>query len=329
MTRAPLASRGAAPPLALLLCLLALAAPAAAPSAAPHPQGTAVQQQPPTPVRLNVIVTDESGRSVADVRREEISVLEDGRPQTVTHFAKEELPVSYGLVIDNSASVRPLLSYLQKAAGTLAINNGPGDETFVLRFVHSDAIEQLQDFTSEPELLAKALLALYTSGGPTAVIDATYLAVQKAAARRKEDAARRRAIVLISDCEDRISSYRREELIKLLRGESVQVFVVSFLVELSEDGGFRRPSPRERARKLAAEIAEASGGRAFFPKKPSELVASVEEISRDLRSQYVVGYAPTNASADGKFRKVEVRLADAPGRPKRRAVTRPGYVAGK
>lgn len=331
MTRAPHASRNAPPTLSLILCLLTLPASAAPQSPTPAPQPGANAQPPASAplVRLNVLVTDESGRSVADVRREDVTLLEDGRPQTLAHFAKEELPVSYGLVIDNSASVRPLLSYLQKAAGTLAINNGPGDETFVLRFVHSDAIEELQDFTSDPELLAKALLALYTSGGQTAVIDATYLAVQKAAARRKEDAARRRAVVLISDCEDRMSAYRREELIKLLRGESVQVFVISFLVELSEDRGYLRPSPRERARKLAEDIAEASGGRAFFPKKPSELAAAVEEISRDLRSQYVAAYAPTNARADGKFRKVEVKIADAPGRTKRLPVTRPGYFAGK
>lgn len=331
MIRAPLASRNAAHPLIPILCLLTLSASAAAQSSAPTPQPSASAQSPASAplVRVNVLVTDESGRSVADVRREDVTLLEDGRPQPVTHFAKEELPVSYGLVIDNSASVRPLLAYLQKAAGTLAINNGPGDETFVLRFVHSDAIEELQDFTPEPELLAKALLALHTSGGQTAVIDATYLAVQKAAARRTEDAGRRRAVVLISDCEDRISTYKREELVKLLRRESVQVFVISFLIELSEEQGFRRPSPREKARKLAEDIAEASGGRAFFPKKPSELVAAVEEISRDLRSQYVAAYAPTNASADGKFRKVEVKIAAAPGHPKRKAVTRPGYFAGK
>lgn len=340
MTRAPLATQAAAPPLVPLLCLLALSASAVAQSATPPPQQSSPAQSQPAPpatrqpaqqpasaplVRLNLIVTDESGRSVADVRREEISVLEDGRPQNVTHFAMEELPVSYGMVIDNSRSVGSLLSYLQRAAGTLALNNRPGDETFVLRFVHADEIVQLQDFTSNPDELAKALTSLYASGGQTAVIDATYLAVEKAAARRKGDAGRRRAVVLISDCEDRSSYHKREELIKLLRREGVQVFVISFLIELSDERRLTRPSPRERARKLAEEIAEESGGRAYFPKKPSELVAAVEEISRDLRSQYVLAYAPTNASADSKYRKVEVKIADAPSRPKRLAVARPGY----
>lgn len=330
MTRAPAAGRIATPPI-LLACLLAPLAVAFAQSVAPPPAQVAATQTPAAapPVKLNLIVTDEAGRSVADVRLEEISLLEGGRPQTITHFAKEELPVSYGLAIDNSRSVEPLLAYLRKAAGTLALDNRPGDETFVLRFVHSDEMLELQDFTSDPEALAKALLSLYPSGGQTAVIDAVYLAVQKAAARRREEAGRRRAVVLISDCEDRFSYHKKEELIKLLRRESVQVFVVSFLVDLSDERRLTRPSPRERARKLAEEIAEESGGRAFFPKKPSELTAAVEEISRDLRSQYVVGYAPADARADGKFRKVDVKIADAPGRTKRRAVVRPGYFAGK
>lgn len=334
MTRAPLACLNAvAPPLALLLCLLALDTPAVAQTAAPPPQQQPSADAQPSPapplVRLNLIVTDEAGRAVADVRREEVSLLEDGRPQIVAHFAREELPVSYGLVIDNSRSVGRLLPNLQRAAATLVVDSKPGDETFVIRFVDTGKIEELQDFTSDPEELMKALASMYAEGGATAVVDATYLAVQKAAARRKGDAGRRRAVVLISDCEDRESVYKREELVKLLRREGVQVFVISFLGQLSDEGTFQRGSPRERAGKLAEQIAGESGGRAFFPKDLNELVRAAEEVARHLRSQYVLAYAPTNASADGKFRKVEVKLAAAPGRPKRKAITRPGYFAGK
>jgi Ca-activated chloride channel homolog len=322
VTHAPASRPKAIRPI-LLACLLTSHAFAPAQSAAPPAQPSAPL------VRLNVIVTDGSGRSVTDVRQEEISLLEDGKPQTIIHFAREELPVSYGLVIDNSASVRPLLDILRKTAGTIASGNREGDETSIVRFVDSDKIEEFQDFTSDPRLLAQALSRLYVEGGPTAVIDATYLAVQKAAARRKDEAGRRRAVVLISDCENRMNHYSREELLKLLRRESVQVFVISFLTGVSDERGFTRPSPRENARKLADEIAEESGGRAFFPKNIGELIKAAEEISRDLRSQYVIGYSPANAKADGKFRKVEVKIADAPGRAKRKAITRPGHFAGK
>lgn len=278
-------------------------------------------------VKLNVIVTDEAGRSAADIRQEEISVLEDGTPQKVVHFAREELPVSYGLVIDNSRSVTHLLDIIRRTAGTIASGNRADDETFVVRFVDSDKVEEYQDFTSDVTLLAQALLRLYVEGGQSAVIDATYLAVQKAAGRRKDEARRRRAVVLISDCDERNSWHKQSELVKLLRRESVQIFVIAFIGEVRRDGGPLRASSKEKAGRLAETIAVESGGRVFFPEKVDELVKAAEEIVRDLRSQYVLSYVPTNASTDGKFRKIEVRIADAPGQPKRKAVTRPGYFA--
>lgn len=314
--------------LLLLVCLLSCLTLTPAQSPAPPPQGATAQPTGPL-VRLNLIVTDEAGHSVADVRREEISIFEDGRPQTVTHFAREEMPVSYGLVLDNSNSVTPLLDTIRRAGATIAAGNKAGDETFVVRFVDTTKIEEFQDFTSDPELLADALSRLYTESGQTAVVDATYLAVEKAAARRKGETGRRRAVVLISDCEDRMSTYRRDALFKLLRRESVQVFIISFLDKVSNEGSITHLSPREEARKLAEKIAEESGGRVFFPKRLTELAAAVEEISRDLRSQYVVGYAPTNAKAGGKFRKVEVKLAESQGRAKRRVAARPGYLSEK
>lgn len=327
MTRAPRGRRLARLPTPLL-CLLSSCALALAQSAPPASPSAAARTPAPA-VRLNVIVTDESGRPVADVKREEVSVTEEGAPQAVTHFALEELPVSYGLVLDNSRSVAPLLETIRSTAGTIAIRNKAGDEAFVMRFVDSNKLELLRDFTSDLYELDNALSSMYAEGGQTAVIDATYVAAQKAAERRKDDEGRRRAVVLVSDCDDRSSAYKQSELVKLLRRENVQVFVISFLVKLDDLRGFTRPSQKEKARKLAESIAAESGGRAFFPKDVKELIRAAEDISRDLRSQYVVGYAPTNASADGKFRKVEVKIADAPGRTKRLAVVRPGYVAAK
>lgn len=316
--------------LAPLLCLLATCALVVAQSPLPPPPRQATAQSPPPapPVKLNVIVSDESAGSAAEVRREEIVVTEDGAPQTITHFTKEELPVSYALVMDNSGSVRSLLDYVTRTAGTIVSGNKGGDETLIVRFIDSDKIEQIQDFTDDSGALERALASLYIDGGHTAVIDAVYLSALRVAARRKEDAGgRRRALVLISDCEDRASRYQEADLINLLRREGVQVFVIAFLMGLNDDAWSRNRSQRGRARKLAEKLAAETGGRAFFPKKVDELVKAVAEVSRDLRSQYVVAYAPTNANADGKFRKVAVKVADAPGRAKRKAVTRAGYFA--
>lgn len=327
MTRAPLACRAAAPALALLLCLLAPAAPSVVPSAAqspaqpqqqspaPSPQGAAAQ--PPSldlPVKLNVIVTDESGRAAADVRPEEISVTEDGRPQTVTRFAREELPVSYGLVIDNSRSLAAQISSVIRAGERIAGGNRPGDETFVMRFVDSDRLEIFQDFTPDFEPVRDALSQLYPEGGQTAVIDALMLAVKHAAERRGATAGRRHALVLISDCEDRASVYKRDELVDLLRRANVQVFVIALPGQLQ--------SPPDRVKKLAETVAAESGGRAFFVKKrgDAELLAAVDEVSRNLRSQYALEFRPTNAAPDGKFRRIEVTAAG-----KRKVHARPGY----
>jgi Ca-activated chloride channel family protein len=326
MTHAPRRSRPRAR-LAPLLCLLSTCALVVAQSPPPARHATAQHQPPAPPVKLNVIVSDGSGGSAAEVRREEISVKEDGVPQTITQFTKEELPVSYALVIDNSGSVSPLLNYVVRTAGTIVSGNKAGDETMIVRFVDSDKIEQIQDFTDDSGDLERALASLYIDGGHTAVIDAVYVSAQRVAARRKEDAGRRRALVLISDCENRASRYSESELINLLRREGVQVFVIAFLMGLDDNTWSREHSPKWRAIKLAEKLAAETGGRAFFPKKVDELIKAVAEVSRDLRSQFVVTYASANANADGKFRKVEVKIADAPGRAKRKAVTRAGYFA--
>lgn len=328
MTRASTAARNAAPPLLLLVCLLPSRALVAAQSPTPPAHAVAAPTPAAAPlVTLNVIVTDGSGRSVVDVRQEEVSVTEGGRPQPITRFAKEERPVSYALLLDGSRSVEPLLDIIRRTGATITNGNRAGDETFIVRFVDTNNIVELQDFTSDPLPLAQTLSRFQVEGGQTAVIDAVYVAVRKVAQRRKDEAGRRRSIVLISDCEDRNSFHTQSELAKLLRQEGVQVFAIAFLNKLSDEGSSIRKSPREKARKLAELIAEESGGRAFFPKNVDELIKAAEEVSRDLRSQYVLSYSPTNPKADGKFRGVEVKIADAPDRAKRKAITRPGYVA--
>ena len=325
MIRAPHAPRNAAPALALLLCLITFDAPGLAQSAAQPPQQSAAPpaqgdpaQTPAPPVRLNVIVTDGAGRAVSDVKQEEIGVTEDGRPQAVTRFAREELPVSYGLVIDNSRSLASAINSVIKAGTLIASGNRPGDETFVMRFIDSERLEINQDFTADVDSIRDALEGLYPEGGLTAVIDALVLAVKHTSEHGKAAAGRRQALVLISDCEDRGSVYKRETLVDLLRRAGVQVFVLVLPGQTQQ--------PPEKARKLAETIAAESGGRVFFLKRRDgpELQAAVEEISQNLRAQYTLEYRPTNAAPDGKFRKIEVTAAG-----KRKTHARPGYFAGK
>jgi VWFA-related protein len=285
---------------------------------------------PPLAVRFTFLVVDESGRSVAGVRREDVSVTDNGQPQTVEEFGRDEKPVSYGLLIDNSGSVRPLLDVLARAAGTLVASNRPNDEAFLMRFVDAKHAEILEDFTQSQQSLTDALSAMYVEGGQTAVIDAVYAAA-KHVAERNADRSHRGALVLVTDGEDRGSSHSLEELSELLRREGVQVFVIGLTVLLDDTSGFIHKSSRERAAALLDSIAAASGGRAFFPKfgkkGADDLNEAAREIATDLQSPYFVAYTLAPEAADGKFHKVQVKVADAPGRVKRKVIAPPGYFA--
>jgi len=130
-------------------------------------------------VVLHVRVTDPSSQAVLDVPQSSFRVLEDDAQQTITLFSKEQIPVSYGLVIDNSGSMRSQLAAVIKASVRIVNSNKPGDDAFLVRFISSDKVQVVQDTTSDRGLLANGLDTLYVEGGQTAVIDAVYLAVDK------------------------------------------------------------------------------------------------------------------------------------------------------
>lgn len=281
-------------------------------------------------VNLNVRVIDRLNRPINDVRQEEMRVFENGVPQEVVYFSREEVPISYGLVIDNSGSLRSQIQQVVEAGKTIVNSNKLGDETFLVRFVDKDHIETMQDFTPNKAALVDALDNLYVQGGQTAVRDAVYLSAEHVAEHKTGDDMddrRRRALILITDGEDRDSYYTEENLFARLRESDVQIFVVGFVKELDKEGGFIRKSPREKAAGFLDRLAKDTGGRAFFPESTSELEQIAGEITRDLRTQYRVGYSPTNKARDGSYRALRVAIADAAGRDKRIAVTRPGYTA--
>jgi len=282
-------------------------------------------------VNLNVRVIDRNNRPVNDVPQSEFRVFEDGVQQKIEFFSKEQVPITYGLVVDNSRSISSQLQQVQDAAKTIINSNKPGDEAFVVRFVDSDKIEEYQDFTSNEELLHDAVDRMYAEGGQTAVIDAVMLTAEKLARYKRNDPLndrRRRALVIVTDGEDRSSFHKQEDLFERLREEDVQIYVIGFVNELTDrDGGIIRKSSKEKAVKLINRLAAETGGRAFFPNSVSELPAIAEEITKDLRTQYVIGYYPTNSARDGSFRQIRVQIADASRRDKRIAITRPGRTA--
>jgi len=282
-------------------------------------------------VTLNVRVIDRNNRPINNIGKDEFRVLEDGVPQSIFSFTEEEVPVIYGLAVDTSGSLRPAFEQVINAAKAIINSNKKGDETFLERFISSDKIETVQDFTSSKDALMDGLDTLYIEGGQTAVIDGVYLAAEHVAEYKKgsNDDRRRRALIVVTDGEDRASYYPEADLFRRLREEDVQIYVIGFVNELDAEKGLIRKSPRDKAVTLINRIATETGGRAFFPQSISELPEVANQIVRDLRTQYVISYDPTNKAHDGTYRAIKVNVADAPGRDKRIALTRSGRTAGQ
>jgi Ca-activated chloride channel family protein len=280
-------------------------------------------------VNLHVRVVDRFNRPVDNVRQDDFKVFENGVAQTIQFVSKEEVPITYGLVVDNSGSIRNQINQVIEAAKTIVDSNKPGDETFVVRFISSDEIKIMQDYTADRQSLRDALDDMFVEGGQTAVIDAAYLSAEHAAERRKGETdqdKRRRALILVTDGEDRASFYKQEQLFDALKEEDVQIYVIGFVNELDKERGFISKSKRQKAVDLLDRMAKETGGRAFYPNSLSELPGIAQDITKDLRTQYVISYVPTTKARPGEFRPVRVAVADAPGREKRVAVTRSGYT---
>ena len=304
--------------------------PNAVPAVTPTPEVEEIIKVDTELVNLNVRVIDRNNRPINNLAQKEFQILEDGVPQPIEFFSKSEVPTNYTLVIDNSGSLRMQLEKVIEASKILVNSNRPDDETSIIRFVSRDKISIEQDFTSDKTELSDSLENLYTEGGQTAIIDAVYLAAEKVTeyeSREKNADRKRRALILISDGEDRDSFYKEPQLFELLKESDVQIYVVGFVSELTKEGGFISKSPQAKAKAFLEKLATTTGGKSYFPNDVSELDAIAKDISNELRTQYSIGYIPTNDRRDGSFRNIKVQVADGPNKQKRIAVTRAGRTA--
>ena len=281
-------------------------------------------------VNLNVRVIDRNNRPINNIQEKEFKIYEDGKLQQIDFFSKSEVPTNYALVIDNSGSLRQQLDKVVEAGKILVNTNRADDETMVIRFVGQDKIEIEQPFTPNKADLIDALDNLFIEGGQTAIIDAVYLAVENVdeyEKSQKSNDKKRRALVLVSDGEDRNSYYSEKQLFELLRESEVQIYVVGFVDDLSKEGGFISKSPQAKAKAFLERIATETGGKAYFPKSSAELPNLAREISSELRTQYSIGYIPSNDKRDGTYRSIRVAVDDGPNKEKRIAITRAGRTA--
>jgi Ca-activated chloride channel family protein len=278
-------------------------------------------------VSLNVRVVDANNRSVNDLNQSHFKVYEDDVLQPITSLTTTEVPSINALVIDNSRSLRSQLKKVVEAGKILVDTNRPKDESTVVRFVSSDKIEVVQDFTANKNSLNNALENLFVEGGQTAIIDAVYQTAKKVDQYQnsgKNDDVKLRAVILVSDGDDRGSSHTEQQLFKLLRESNVQIYAVGFVNDLSDEPESNSVSRQEKAKAFLTRLAQETGGKVYFPNSIDEITQIAKDISGELRTQYFISYSPTNENRDGSFRKIKVEIADGANKEKRIAVTRTG-----
>lgn len=276
-------------------------------------------------ILLDVSVVDRANRPIFDIGKDRFAVTEDGVPQQIDFFSKELAPVSLGLAIDTSGSMRTKLEAVIQAISNLVSGNRPQDETAVIQF--KDTVELIEEFTSDTGDINDALEGLI-SNGQTSLLDAIILAGDYV---NKDGRHRRKALVIVTDGLEKGSFYSFDDLVNHAREQDVRLYLIGFTQDLDAQRGLFKKSTKTKAEQLLNKIATETGGRSFFPKDISELAGITEQIALDLRTVYAVGYYPTNQKRDGTFRKVDVRINGTDGRPDGKLVarTRAGYTTDK
>jgi Ca-activated chloride channel family protein len=289
----------------------------AKPSSAPEPveDSGAVFRSDTRVVDLHATVMDQSGHLVTNLPREAFTVYENGVKQEIRDFRREDVPVSLGLIIDNSGSMRDKRAKVEAAALALVKDSNPQDEVFVVNF-NDEAYNDLpngKDFTSNIQEMEQALKRIDSRGG-TAMRDAMRMAID----HLKEKAHReKKVLVVVTDGNDNSSLISLENLVKASQQTGVLIYSVGLLSE-------EQPEEARRAEQALNALAEATGGEAFFPKDVSEVERIAHQVAHNIRNQYSIVYAPADQTMDGTFRKIQL-VVNAPGNLKVR--TRSGYYA--
>lgn len=271
-------------------------------------------------VALPVAVLDDNGRPAEGLKQEHFQVFEDDALQQISVFKHEDVPVSIGLVIDNSGSMRNKRERVNSAALTFVRESNREDETFIVNFDDSAYLEQ--DFTSSIGDLVDSLDDIDTRG-ETALFDAIYLSLDHLKGGRMD----KKALLVVTDGEDNASKYGLNKIVERLRESNVTLYGIGLLEENDERGGVFRKSPSKKAKEALAKFAEVTGGQAFFPKSIDDVGALCSQIARDLRNHYTIGYSPSNKKLDGTWRTVRVKLNPPRNFRKVIARTKPGYYA--
>jgi VWFA-related protein len=266
-------------------------------------------------VVLHTTVLDDRGKFADGLKVENFRVFEDKVEQKLATFKREDVPVSMGLVIDNSGSMREKRPRVNEAALTLVEASNPQDEAFVVNFNDDFYLDLDKDFTSSiPEL--KEALERIDSRGSTALRDAIIGSLDHLKKASKD----KRVLLVVTDGEDNASHNSLEKTLREIQKTDTVIYTIGLL-------GDEKRKERNAAMKALKQIAEASGGLAFFPESVDDVHNICEQVAHDIRNQYTLAYYPTNTKKDGTFRAVSVQVIPPHGRGKLVARTRNGYYA--
>lgn len=263
-------------------------------------------------VVLPVIVTDTRRHIVTNLQQTNFQVYEDGQPQTIVRFSREDVPVSIGIVVDNSGSMRTKRAAVTKAVLNLIQASNPQDEVFVVNFNDDPYLDQ--DFTNKISPLREALDRVDSRGG-TALYDAVIASADHLAKGAKKE---KKVLLVITDGVDNESRESLESAIRKVQDD--QGPIIYTIGILGDEPGIKR------AKRALQSLSDQTGGVAFFPKDLQEVDEISSEVARDIRNQYSITYKPTNPRANGGYRKVRVE-ARAQGYKDLQARTRDGYFA--
>ena len=248
-------------------------------------------------VNVLFIATDKHGKFVRDLNQNDFSILDDHKPpQAILNFHREtDLPLHLGFLLDVSGSVDSRFDFEQNAATSFLEHTlrPHYDRAFVVAFNSHSLLAQ--DFTDNVPLLSAGIHRLRNGGG-TALYDAIYRACKEKFLKDRPERPVRKAIIVISDGEDNQSEVSKATAIEMAQRAEVIIYAIS-----TDDSGLVL-----RGDKVLQQLAEATGGRAFFPYKMKDITRSFDAIEDELRSQYVVSYRPADFDADGRYRSIEI-----------------------
>jgi Ca-activated chloride channel family protein len=269
-------------------------------------------------VVLNPVVRDRKGQFASDLREGDFQVYEDGVRQSIKLFRHEDIPVTVGLVVDHSGSMKPKLADVVTATRTFVQSSRPDDRMFVVNFNEKVTNEKVTPGLgsnlpgNRSEGLALAISGM-PAAGKTALYDATIEAFRQLHAGGPE----KKVLIVISDGGDNASSNTLGAVLKTAEESSVLVYTIGIF-----DGDDDDKNPR-----VLTRLSRATGGEAFFPRERSEVAGICESIARDIRNQYTIGYVSGNSARTGAWRSIRLTAAAA-GHGKLQVRTRSGYING-